>query len=156
MPVTGRDHVAKMVANALVILVGGGGLAGARRRMGSQPDRRLAPALSWRDGDLFSVAALGIPPGTLATTMGQLACSHPRLRRDSLSGATTPMESMPVWLQWIMQIFSPTPHFTPSAGVLSRRWLDVMFLPEIAKIATARPGFRLAKCSHASERPAFA
>jgi ABC-2 type transport system permease protein len=28
-----------------------------------------------------------------------------------LSGSTTPMESMPVWLQHLMQVISPTPHF---------------------------------------------
>jgi ABC-2 type transport system permease protein len=28
-----------------------------------------------------------------------------------LSGSSTPMESMPVWLQYIMNVVSPTPHF---------------------------------------------
>jgi hypothetical protein len=28
-----------------------------------------------------------------------------------LSGGATPMESMPVWLQHVMRIISPTPHF---------------------------------------------
>ena len=28
-----------------------------------------------------------------------------------LSGGTTPMESMPVWLQYLMNVISPTPHF---------------------------------------------
>jgi ABC-2 type transport system permease protein len=28
-----------------------------------------------------------------------------------LSGSTTPMESMPVWLQYLMNTISPTPHF---------------------------------------------
>jgi len=28
-----------------------------------------------------------------------------------LSGSTTPLESMPVWLQYVMKVISPTPHF---------------------------------------------
>jgi len=28
-----------------------------------------------------------------------------------LSGSTTPMESMPVWMQYVMNVISPTPHF---------------------------------------------
>ena len=28
-----------------------------------------------------------------------------------LSGGTTPLESMPVWLQYLMKVVSPTPHF---------------------------------------------
>jgi ABC-2 type transport system permease protein len=28
-----------------------------------------------------------------------------------LSGSTTPLESMPVWLKYVMMVISPTPHF---------------------------------------------
>jgi ABC-2 type transport system permease protein len=85
----------------------------------------------------FAVAALGILLGTLATTMGQfgLLAIPVFVVTQLLSGATTPMESMPLWLQWIMRIFSPTPHFVAfSQGVLYRgAGLDVVW-PEIAKI----------------------
>ena len=85
----------------------------------------------------FAVAALGILLGTLATTMGQfgLLAIPVFVVTQLLSGATTPMESMPLWLQWIMRIFSPTPHFVAfSQGVLYRgAGLDGVW-PEIAKI----------------------
>ena len=71
----------------------------------------------------WCVAALGILLGTLATTMGQfgLLAIPVFVVTQLMSGATTPMESMPVWLQWGMRIFSPTPHFVAfSQGVLYR------------------------------------
>ena len=85
----------------------------------------------------FTVAALGILLGTLATTMGQfgLLAIPVFVVTQLLSGATTPMESMPLWLQWTMRVISPTPHFVAfSQGVLYRgAGLDVVW-PEIAKI----------------------
>ena len=99
----------------------------------------------------FTVAALGILLGTLATTMGQfgLLAIPVFVVTQLLSGATTPMESMPTWLQWTMRTLSPTPHFvTFSQGVLYRgAGLDVVW-PEIAKIITigaAYFGFALAR-----------
>jgi ABC-2 type transport system permease protein len=62
---------------------------------------------------VFTVAALGILLGTIASTMGQfgLLCIPVLLVMMLLSGSSTPMESMPVWLQYIMNVISPTPHF---------------------------------------------
>src|SRR5262249_47441179 len=62
---------------------------------------------------VFTVAALGILLGTVASTMGQLGLlSIPVLLvMMLLSGGTTPLESMPVWLQYLMKVISPTPHF---------------------------------------------
>ena len=62
---------------------------------------------------VFTVAALGIGLGTVASTMGQfgLLCIPVLLVMMLLSGSSTPMESMPIWLQYIMQVISPTPHF---------------------------------------------
>ena len=62
---------------------------------------------------VFTVAALGIALGTVASTMGQFGLlSIPVLLvMMLLSGSTTPLESMPVWLQYLMKIISPTPHF---------------------------------------------
>ena len=71
----------------------------------------------------LSVAALGIMLGTIATTMGQLGLlAMPVLIvMQLLSGGSTPMESMPIWLQYVMSIISPTPHFVSfSQGVLYR------------------------------------
>jgi ABC-2 type transport system permease protein len=62
---------------------------------------------------VIAVAALGIALGTVAATMAQFGLlSIPVLLvMMLLSGSTTPMESMPVWLQYVMNVISPTPHF---------------------------------------------
>jgi ABC-2 type transport system permease protein len=62
---------------------------------------------------VIAVAALGIALGTVAATMAQFGLlSIPVLLvMMLLSGSTTPMESMPVWLQYAMNVISPTPHF---------------------------------------------
>ena len=154
MPVTPVEiMLAKMVANALVILVAAVASlvlvvewALGVPIAGSIPLFVLGTAIY-----AFSVAALGILLGTLATTMGQfgLLAIPVFVVTQLLSGATTPMESMPLWLQWIMRIFSPTPHFVAfSQGVLYRgAGLDVVW-PEIAKIiaiGAAYFGFALAR-----------
>ena len=61
----------------------------------------------------FTVAALGIMLGTIATTMGQLGLlAMPVLIvMQLLSVGSTPMESMPLWLQYLMRTISPTPHW---------------------------------------------
>jgi ABC-2 type transport system permease protein len=41
-----------------------------------------------------------------------------------LSGSTTPMESMPVWLQYVMKVISPTPHFVIFAQDVLYRGAD--------------------------------
>ncbi|CAM5773312.1 ABC transporter permease [Bosea minatitlanensis] len=141
MPVTPVEiMLAKMLANTLVILVAAvaslvlvvEGALGVPIA-GSLPLFVLGTAIY-----AFTVAALGILLGTLATTMGQfgLLAIPVFVVTQLLSGATTPMESMPVWLQWTMRTLSPTPHFVAfSQGVLYRgAGLDVVW-PEIAKIA---------------------
>jgi len=62
---------------------------------------------------VFTVASLGIALGTVASTMAQFGLlSIPVLLvMMLLSGSTTPLESMPVWLQYLMRLISPTPHF---------------------------------------------
>ena len=42
-----------------------------------------------------------------------------------LSGSSTPMESMPVWLQYVMQTISPTPHFVSFAQAVLFRGADL-------------------------------
>ena len=73
------------------------------------------------------VAALGIMLGTLATTMGQfgLLAMPVLMVTQLLSGSSTPMESMPVWLQYVMQTISPTPHFVSFAQAVLFRGADL-------------------------------
>lgn len=70
----------------------------------------------------FSVTALGILLATVSSSMAQfgLIVMPVMIVMNLLSGSTTPMESMPVWLQDIMQ-FSPSTHFVAlSQAVLYR------------------------------------
>ena len=83
---------------------------------------------------VFTVAALGIALGTIASTMAQFGLlSIPVLLvMMLLSGGTTPLESMPVWLQYVMETISPTPHFVIFAqGVLYRGADAAIVWPEI-------------------------
>src|SRR5215475_5491138 len=87
---------------------------------------------------VFTVAALGIALGTIASTMAQFGLlSIPVLLvMMLLSGSKTPMESMPVWLQYLMKVISPTPHFVVfSQDVLYRGAGLSIVWPEI--LATA-------------------
>jgi ABC-2 type transport system permease protein len=83
---------------------------------------------------VFTVAALGIALGTIASTMAQFGLlSIPVLLvMMLLSGSTTPMESMPVWLQYIMNVISPTPHVVVFAQDVLYRGADLSIVwPEI-------------------------
>jgi ABC-2 type transport system permease protein len=87
---------------------------------------------------VFTVAALGIALGTVASTMGQFGLlSIPVLLvMMLLSGSTTPIESMPVWLQYVMKVISPTPHFVIFSQDVLYRGADFSIVwPEI--LATA-------------------
>ncbi|MDX3805004.1 ABC transporter permease [Bosea thiooxidans] len=140
MPVTPVEiMLAKMTANALVILVAAVAslVFVVEWALGVPIAGSLLLFVLGAAIYAFAVAALGILLGTLATTMGQfgLLAIPVFVVTQLLSGATTPMESMPIWLQWIMRTMSPTPHFVAfSQGVLYRgAGLDVVW-PEIAKI----------------------
>ncbi len=90
---------------------------------------------------VFSVAALGIALGTIASTMAQFGLlSIPVLLvMMLLSGSTTPLESMPVWLKYIMLVISPTPHFVIFSQDVVYRGADASIVwPEI--LATAAIG----------------
>lgn len=70
----------------------------------------------------FSVTALGILLATFTTSMPQfgLLVMPVLVIMNLLSGSTTPMESMPVWLQNVMEV-SPARHFVSfSQAVLYR------------------------------------
>ena len=71
----------------------------------------------------ISVATLGILFGTMTSTMGQFGgLAAPILLVDQLlSGGVTPMESEPVWLQYLIRTISATPHFVDfSKAILYR------------------------------------
>jgi ABC-2 type transport system permease protein len=130
MPVVPAEiMLSKMFANALVILVAamlslelvvhwwiGAPIAGSLLLF------LLGAALY-----ALVVAALGILLGTLSTTMGQFGLlAMPILAATQLlSGGSTPMESMPVWLQYVMRTISPTPHFVTFAQAVLFRGADV-------------------------------
>jgi ABC-2 type transport system permease protein len=87
----------------------------------------------------FSVTALGILLATFASSMPQfgLLAIPVIVIMDLLSGSTTPMESMPSWLQTVMQI-APSTHFIRfSQAVLYRGagfdivWIDLLVLSAI-------------------------
>nr|WP_041778634.1 ABC transporter permease [Beijerinckia indica] len=86
----------------------------------------------------ITVAALGIVLGTIASTMGQfgLLVIPVMLIMQLLSGSTTPMESMPSWLRYLMQVISPTPHFVSFAQGVLYRGADLTILwPDLAAVA---------------------
>ena len=90
---------------------------------------------------VFTVAALGILLATIAATMGQFGLlSIPVLLvMMLLSGAMTPMESMPVWLQYLMKEITPTPHFVIFAQNVLYRGADFSIVwPQL--LATAAIG----------------
>jgi ABC-2 type transport system permease protein len=94
------------------------------------------------------VAALGILLGTLSTTMGQfgLLAMPVLMVTQLLSGSSTPMESMPVWLQYLMQIVSPTPHFVAFAQAVLFRGADITMVwgPLVAMLIIGAGYFTLA------------
>ena len=84
-----------------------------------------------------SIGALAILLATFAGSMGQygLLILPVIVILDLLSGSTTPTETIPVWLQDVMQL-TPTPHFVSFAqAVLSRgAGLDIVW-PQLCAIA---------------------
>ncbi|MEO9873599.1 MAG: ABC transporter permease [Anderseniella sp.] len=79
---------------------------------------------------LFSITSLGILLATMARTMPQfgLLAIPVFVVMNLLSGSTTPQESMPDWLQTIMQA-SPSTHYVSfSQAVLYRgAWIDIVW-----------------------------
>jgi ABC-2 type transport system permease protein len=85
---------------------------------------------------LFSVTALGIMLATLVRSMPQfgLLAFPVFIVMNLLSGGNTPLESMPVLLQDIMQ-FVPSTHFVSfSQAVLFRNATPAMVWPDLAKM----------------------
>lgn len=102
---------------------------------------------------LVSVTGLGILLATFTTSMPQfgLLALPVLVVMNLLSGSTTPMESMPVWLQDVMQI-SPSTHFVAfSQAILYRGaglsivWPDMVIMAALSAVffAIALKRFRL-------------
>jgi len=85
---------------------------------------------------LFSVTALGIMLATLVRSMPQfgLLAFPVFIVMSLLSGGQTPLESMPIFLQKVMQ-FVPSTHFVSfSQAVLFRDATLSMVWPDLAKM----------------------
>jgi len=85
---------------------------------------------------LFSVTALGIMLATVVNSMPQfgLLAFPVYIIMSLLSGGQTPLESMPDWLQKVMQ-FVPSTHFVSfSQAVLFRDASFAMVWPDMAKM----------------------
>lgn len=85
---------------------------------------------------MFAVSALGIFLATLARSMPQfgLLAFLVFLPLNMLSGGTTPLDSMPMWLQSVMR-FSPTAHFVSFSMAILYRGADLrMVWPDFAAV----------------------
>ena len=85
---------------------------------------------------LFSVTALGIMLATIVRSMPQfgLLAFPVFIVMSLLSGGQTPLESMPIFLQKVMQ-FVPSTHFVSfSQAVLFRDATPGMVWPDLAKM----------------------
>ena len=130
MPIVAPEiMLAKMIANGLVILVAATLSLEfvVHWWIGSPINGSLILFIFGAAIYSLVVAALGIMLGTLATTMGQfgLLAIPVLMVTQLLSGSSTPMESMPVWLQYIVQTVSPTPHFVSFAQAVLFRGADI-------------------------------
>jgi ABC-2 type transport system permease protein len=130
MPVVPSEiMLAKMIANGLVILVAAmlSLQFVVHWWIGSPINGSLLLFLLGAAIYALVVAALGILLGTLATTMGQfgLLAMPVLIVTQLLSGSSTPMESMPVWLQYVMRTISPTPHFVAFSQAVLFRGADL-------------------------------
>ena len=141
MPVVPAEiMLSKTIANALVILVAAGLslVLAVEWWLGVPIAGSLALFLAGAELYAFTVAALGILLGTLATSMGQfgLLAIPVLITMQLLSGSATPMESMPVWLQYAMRIISPTPHFVAFSQAVLYRGSDLSIVwPQLIAIA---------------------
>ncbi|MEO1292217.1 MAG: ABC transporter permease, partial [Pseudomonadota bacterium] len=83
---------------------------------------------------LFSITSLGILLSTVANSMQQFAllCIPVFVIMNMLSGGVTPLEAMPIELQWIMQLAPSTHYVSFSSAVLYRgAGLDIVW-PQLA------------------------
>ena len=141
MPVVPAEiMLAKIIANGLVILIAAGLSLSFVIQWWLKVPIAGSLSLFLAGGALygFTVAALGILLGTQTSTMGQfgLLAIPVLVVMQLLSGGATPMESMPVWLQHVMRIVSPTPHFVAFSQAVLYRGADLSIVwPWLAAMA---------------------
>jgi ABC-2 type transport system permease protein len=141
MPVVPAEiMLSKIVANGLVILIAAGlSLVLVVEALLKVPVAgSLTLFLAGATLYALAVAALGILLATQTTTMGQFAllAIPVLLVMQLLSGTGTPMESMPVWLQYAMRITCPTPHFVAFSQAVLFRGADLTIVwPLLVAIA---------------------
>jgi ABC-2 type transport system permease protein len=133
MPIIAPEiMIAKMIANAMVILVAAvvSIEVVVHWWVGAPINGSLLLFMFGAAVYSLVVATLGIMLGTLATTMGQfgLLAIPVLMVTQLLSGSATPMESMPIWLQYVVQTISPTPHFVSFAQAVLFRGADITLL----------------------------
>ena len=141
MPVVPAEiMLSKIIANGLVILVAAGfrslssfsGCSRFRspaRCFSFSPEPRSTPSLSQRSE---SCSARSQPPWASSA----LLAAPVLLIMQLLSGGATPMESMPVWLQHVMRIISPTPHFVAFSQAVLYRGADLSIVwPDFVAMA---------------------
>jgi ABC-2 type transport system permease protein len=140
MPIrAGEIAAAKIWANGLVILVATGlSLMLVVQQLLSVPiGGSISLFLAGTAVYLFATTSLGILLATIARTMPQfsLLAIPVFLILNMLSGAVSPLESMPQWLQDVLQV-SPTVHFIKFAQAILYRaaGLDVVW-PQMAILA---------------------
>jgi ABC-2 type transport system permease protein len=141
MPVVPQEIMwSKIIANGLVILIAAElSLLFVVQRFLEVP---IAGSISlfFFGATIYTVtiATLGILLGTITSTMGQFALlSAPTLLViQMLSGTVTPMESEPVWVQYLMRITFPTPHFVAFSRAVLFRGADFSIVwPELVAMA---------------------
>jgi ABC-2 type transport system permease protein len=150
MPVTPIEiMLAKIWANGLVIIVAAGLslVAVVEWTLGVPVAGSLPLFLAAATIYLFSVTSLGILIATISTSMAQfgLIVMPVLIVMELLSGSTTPLESMPDWLQTVMQV-SPSTHFvTLSQAILYRgAGFDIVWPQIVALIIIGACFFGLA------------
>jgi ABC-2 type transport system permease protein len=155
MPVRPSEiALAKVWANGAVILCTAGLSLHfvVRTALGVPIEGSIALFLAGAAMYLFATTSLGILLATIANSMPQFAllAMTAFLILDMLSGATSPVESMPEWLQVAVQA-SPTVHFVElSEAILYRAagfevvWLQFVILAALgaAFLAVALRRFR--------------
>jgi ABC-2 type transport system permease protein len=146
MPVTPVEiMLAKIWANGLVIVVAAtlSLLIVVERLLGVPVAGSIPLFVGASTFYLFSVTALGILVATLSTSMAQfgLIVMPVLIMMNLLSGSTTPMESMPEWLQNVMQL-SPSTHFVAlSQAILYRGAGLAVIWPQLVALAAIGAAF---------------
>jgi ABC-2 type transport system permease protein len=153
MPVTPFEIMASKVwAMAVIVLAASAGslLLIVQGLLAVPVEGSLALFLAGTLLHLFATTSLGIFLATIARSMPQfgLLLLLVLLPLEILSGAVTPRESMPQWIQLVMQA-APTTHFVQLAQAILFRGADFLALwPHflaLAAIGAALFGFALAR-----------